>query len=410
MRRHLLVTPAACWAVCLAICCVISFAAPAGAADLRQAAAHAPYSPDSPWNLEIGPNPAYDPDSGQYMAQMAVSGHFGSDPTQFTMPVYLVDADTPRARVDVTGWYSEVTDEDRYLDKRKAVRMDIPIPDEATQATGSDAQMILWDPATGDEWGFWQIYPRDDGSWKATNGYHYNTHWDAVPPTGFQSRGAGVPYLTGLIRAWEIEQGRIDHAIALATNIPAREFIYPATKSDGKGYAPDLPSGARVQLNPALTEADFDGWGLGREGKIIARALQRHGMIVIDGSGHPKIYAEYTRTAGWKGRITGKTVRSIPYEAFRVLDLAAPARPHAPGLLTAKAGTGVILSWQASAGANRYRVLRRDPGDEAFVELARGLTRTDYVDATAQPGTAYEYAVVAVNHNGVSAPSLATPE
>ena len=48
------------------------------------------YSPNSPWNTPIGARPAYDPLSSTYVA--GISGVFGSDPTQYTYPVYEVSA------------------------------------------------------------------------------------------------------------------------------------------------------------------------------------------------------------------------------------------------------------------------------------------------------------------------------
>ena len=41
----------------------------------------------------------------------------------------------------------------------------------------------------------------------------------------------------------------------------------------------------RFQLDPNLTDTDFDNWGLSREGKIIARAMQRYGLYNGDNSG-----------------------------------------------------------------------------------------------------------------------------
>ncbi len=140
-----------------------------------------------------------------------------------------------------------------------------------------------------------------------------------MPPKSFGSRGAGVPYLTGLIRRCEIEQGRIEHAIAFAYDVPTSQFVYPATNSDGTGAGPDMPEGAQLQLDPALTDAQIEGWGCKAACLVIAHALQQYGMIIIDKAGHPKIYAEYDGTAHWNGVIVAKTVSNIPFSAFKVL-------------------------------------------------------------------------------------------
>lgn len=90
-----------------------------------------------------------------------------------------------------------------------------------------------------------------------------------------------------------------------------------------------IPEGARLQLDPSLTEEDFDRMGLDRAGKIIARALQEYGTILVDDSGSFKIYLEdlinnpYT-TQKWTDpglNLTKETIYGIPYTSFRVLEL-----------------------------------------------------------------------------------------
>ncbi len=359
-----------------------------------------PYSADSPWNLKIGPNPTYDPNSATYMAMFEDKGHLGADTSRYTMPVYPVSAKTPVRQVHLSGVFSEVTQGGKMLETVKDAVVEVPIPDGALQAQGSDAQIILWNPETGDEWGFWRAQLAGD-HWVAVNGYSYNTNWSGVPPTGFVSRGAGVPYLIGLIRPWEIEQGRIEHAIAFAFNNPSARFVHPATKSDGEGYG-DLPEGARLQLDPSLTETDFDRWGLSKVERIIARAMQEYGLVVIDRAGHPKFYAEYEDTAGWNGLINNNTLRRVPYGAFRVLSLTTPDRPSQPDKLEAvRKGSSITLTWRASKSANRYRISRRaDTGEYAVI--ASDMHGTSFTDAKIKLGVSYEYVVQGVSHNGIS--------
>ncbi|MBI9092982.1 MAG: fibronectin type III domain-containing protein [Desulfobacterium sp.] len=359
-----------------------------------------PYGPDSPWNLKIGPAPVYDPNST--VVVRALHGVFGSDPTRYTMPVYAVDLETPMVTVRFSGLFSNVTENGEALAVLKRPDLQVPVPSHAHQARGRDGQMILWNPETGDELGFWRMKKAGD-IWMAVNGYHYNTRWSGVPPVGFISRGAGVPYLAGLIRPWEIAQGRIDHAIAFGVDYPNRLFVYPATKSDGKGLDHFLPAGARLQLDPFLTADDFTGWGLDRAGKIIARALQSYGMILIDGSGHPKIYAEYEGTANWNGEIHKNTVRQIPYTAFRVLSLTTPRQPVAPASVGAEPlEKGIQITWEPSPTATRYRIKKRTGGQGEFILLDPWVKKTGYLDVTVVKGETYTYWVSGVSHNGVS--------
>jgi hypothetical protein len=235
-----------------------------------------------------------------------------------------VDNSTPLKTVYIGGWFHHTISEEELI-KQGGGSVEVPIPDGAQESAGADAQIVIWNIDSGDEWGFYHASENANGSWNVTNGYYYNTKWSAVSHRPFIPRGAGVPYLAGLTRPWEISQGQIDHALAFGYDYPANEFVYPATSTDGLGtFPPDLPEGARLQLDPTLTDSDFDTWGLDSVGKIIAHALQDYGMIVVDNSGRPKLYMEYEGTAGWGGILNSNTVDPIPLSAFRVLDLNGP--------------------------------------------------------------------------------------
>lgn len=372
--------------------------------DRDEVANKRPYSDDSPWNLKIGPKPVYDPNSDMYITQM--HGPFGSNPNMYAKPVHEVSESTPRKSVMVTRNYSNVIDHGTTLIRQSGITLKIPIPDGAAPAKGRDAHIILWDPETGDEWGFWQAKPQPDGTWVVRNGYHYNTNWKGVPPVGFLSRGAGLPYLAGLIRPWELELGRVQHAIAFAVNHPSRYHIYPATRSDGEGLPPDLPIGARLQLDPTLTDKQFQAWGLSREGQIIARALQEYGMILTDGGGHPKISVEYEGTAHWGRLLDSDTVKRIPYSAFKVLSLDTPEKPNPPENVKLERKEGkALITWKSSPTATRYRIERILLPQSLPEILADCVTNLWYLDNSVENETEYQYLIFAINHNGISEPS-----
>src|SRR5215211_7346380 len=296
--------------------------------------AHCPvaYSESSPWNTPIGPSPVYgDPDA----IRKAAIGTISSDPTQYTFPVYEVDRRARRRTVHLAGWYSDVSAEGRRLRTSRRTTVNIPIPDGAAPAAGSDAQIVVVDRTTGDEWGIWRAKRAEDGTWRGENAYHYDIDWDGVPPRArdgrpFLSRGAGVPYLAGLIRPCELRLGRIEHALAFAYDHASPRYVFPATKSDGNGtVARDLPEGARLQLDPALSDRDIEAWGCTGPCLVIARALQRYGMYVIDNAGRPKVMLEYEGTAHWNGLVTSKTVSPIPDSAFKLV--ASCTRVGTPG-------------------------------------------------------------------------------
>ncbi|MGE3841704.1 MAG: DUF1800 family protein [Vicinamibacterales bacterium] len=66
----------------------------------------------------------------------------------------------------------------------------------------------------------------------------------------------------------------------------------------------------------------------------------------------------------------------------------------------------VAVTWQPSAGASSYTILRSfSSASESFVELATGIASAPYVDANLTNGTKHYYRVRAVTNLGASAPS-----
>ena len=284
-----------------------------------------PYTDASAWNTPIGTSPAVDRSSPQMIS--TITQEVSSNHAQYTYPVYVADSTTPRHSISCRVYRCTVITADGHTTTQTLTG--VPIPPEARPSAGRDAQMIIIDPSTGTEWDLWQA-SFDGMSWSVSNGSVYNVNWDGMPPR-YGSRGAGVPYLAGLIRPWEIAAGRVDHALAFGYPSPrASRCVWPASKTDGEAsdaYA--IPEGARLQLDPRFTDEDFRSWGLDRTGRIIARAMQEYGMFLIDVSGRPKIYVENLEAnpyalASWSDpalRLAADTVAAIPVSGLRVLKL-----------------------------------------------------------------------------------------
>src|SRR5215213_908183 len=263
------------------------------------------------------------PSSTAIVAALAAGRTLTGDPTQYTYPVYEVPTGTPTLPVKLSGVFSSALS-DTLVTRLSAPTVYVPIPPDAQAAAGTDGQVIMINWATGEEWAFWQLKRDLSGNFAATNGYHYtglNTGAGAFHGTTFGSRGAGITYLGGLVRPWEVAQGRIDHALAFAYSYPSSRWVYPASKSDGKGLdLAAIPEGTRLQLDPS-----FDVNTLSSPvARIVARALQTYGMYAIDNSGSTKVMFEYEGTANWGGLVSRSTVSEIPLSRFRVL---APMSP-----------------------------------------------------------------------------------
>lgn len=288
------------------------------------------YSATSPWNTPVGASPVAS-NSAQLVGAIADNGQpLTSDPDQYAIPVYTYDAASPRATVEVSGYFSsyDAGDDSRVGYGDSPTITGVPVPAGAVQSEGSDGQIVFFDPVSKTEYSFWQWSRSAGGTYTATNGYRYHTSaaYGGRFADGLAGRGAGLPYLAGLVRPWEVAQGHIDHALAFAYASPAPSFVYPASKTDGDGVAgTDVPEGARLQLDPAVTDAQLTAWGLSPTAKIVARALQVYGMYVVDNSGSSKIYLEDRLTAHWDASVTRDLVAGIPWSAFRVV--APPAKP-----------------------------------------------------------------------------------
>jgi hypothetical protein len=281
-----------------------------------------PYADDSPWNRPVG----------RMRGQPAgLHERLTSDPSQYTFPVYEVTSGTPLRTVRFDGWYSRVyAGGTRLANVRggsgSGETARVPIPAHARAAAGYDAQVILVNRDTGEEWDMSNVTPRADGSYDVMNVGRYVTTWSAVPPLDgnrqpYFLRGAKIPYLAGLVRACEIARGRINHALAFAYPGTTPRWVYPATHSDGRTpVGAGLPMGTRLQLDPSIGAATIKRrWRCTGPCLTIARALQRYGMYVIDTSGRPKLMMEYDATAKWKGVVTASTPSAIPVERLRIV-------------------------------------------------------------------------------------------
>lgn len=107
----------------------------------------------------------------------------------------------------------------------------------------------------------------------------------------------------------------------------------PACRSDGQSIGAQYPvEGMLFQLDTSLTDADFDSWGLTREGKVLARALQKYGMYLGDIGGDMALQVQLigsTKTenrAAWDQLAPGfyNAVSKIPANLFRVVYTGEP--------------------------------------------------------------------------------------
>lgn len=288
-----------------------------------------PYSKTSIWNSPIGPSPIYDVNSAKMVATLALSneGRIVTTDEDYNHPIYFADETTPRWDIPCLLYKCTIASSDHDIERTYSV-IGVPIPLGAEPGKDTDGRMIIIDTVTYTEYNISNAQRTATG-WQSGTVSVYNILWDGTP-VGHSSRGSGIPALAGLLRPWEIRQGRIEHALAFGYKETAGRCVFPASKADGDSMQPfAIPQGARLQLDPSLTEVDFDQMGLSPTAKIIARALQEYGMILVDTSGSFKMYLEDLinnpfAIQQWTDpelNLTKESLYNIPFTAFQVLEL-----------------------------------------------------------------------------------------
>ena len=253
------------------------------------ACASCPFAAGSFWNAPLAAGAPVDARSAVWVAelrrQLSTTNPW-INTTTYSTPVYTVPAGQPTVRVTLDA-------SDAALQQAWS---QVPIPAGAKPASGSDAHMVVWQPATDTMWEFWLASLKADG-WHARwggrmTGVSKSPGYFTAPNPGWGATATSLPLLGGLMRTSELQAGRIDHALAFA--IPHtklwKSWSWPAQRSDGDTDSADaIPEGARFRL-PA--DLDIDALKLPPVTAAIAKAVQRYGMVLRDKSGAVSFYAE----------------------------------------------------------------------------------------------------------------------
>jgi hypothetical protein len=172
---------------------------------------------------------------------------------------------------------------------------DVPTPANLIASQGTDASTTIYQPSTDTYWDFWRASEDASGHWSACWGgkiEHYSRNRGIFAnPLG--TTATGLPLGAFTIRIAELQRGYIDHAINLVVpRTQANCFSWPATRDDGNTPGSDLPcEGQRFRLNPSFDVSTL----YGPAAQIIARAMQKYGLILTDKGGAVVTYAEDPR-------------------------------------------------------------------------------------------------------------------
>ncbi|MEI6562929.1 MAG: hypothetical protein WCO42_01335 [bacterium] len=291
-----------------------------------------PFSNSSLWNTPISATPEIDPDSALMIANLsATTPFFGADFVKWTTPVHVIDS-TQARKVNV---YSSKGPRSPDVDPNAdGIIENIPMPAGIWPDPEQDGHMVMVDPVARKSWEFSRFGMDTNGNYIAStisiwdlNGVGCNTPFSGSYWWARGSNGAGVPWIGGIIRPEEIAAGEITHAILCATpvnrictlNGQKEQVCIPACRTDGWGIGTAyIPEGSRLQLDPNL---DLDALKLSPETKVVARAMQKYGMIVSDNSSSFKTYFQNLGTdwGAWANSPIPGELWKIPVTSFRVL-------------------------------------------------------------------------------------------
>ena len=256
------------------------------------------FAPDSFWNAPLSSQASVDPESPRLVGaidavvQSEFAGKFGPwiSTTGYSTPIYTVPAAQKRVRVALRNNNPAL----------QQAFSSVPLPSDARPASGSDAQLTVWQPSRDRLWEFWRL-GKSHGEWHAqwggamrhvsrSPGYFSPSSWPGAR-SNWGASATSLPLVGGLITLADLQRGEIDHALALGFPLTqARVVRFPAQRTDGKSTGADtVPEGTRLRLDPQL---DLASLHLPPLTAMIALAAQRYGIVVRDTSGVVDFYGE----------------------------------------------------------------------------------------------------------------------
>lgn len=267
------------------------------------------------------------PDSAALTAWVADNGGWGQGffDVEMTMEVLEAGPDTPRREFLPT--------EDFFAPDCDHVPFPVPEFGVLEGETGyecrsdGDCHLIVVDREAGELFEMW----RADLQGALFKG-GCTAVWDMTRTYPDDGRGAqctsadaaGLAITPLLFTADEVAAGEIDHALRFVLprdRVSGAHYVPPATHSAGRGPASAPPMGSRWRLR-----SDYPVEALPSQGaRVIARALQRHGMILAD-NGMVTLTGRSDRTtaAKWVGMLAPGDLAALEPTDFEVLATGAP--------------------------------------------------------------------------------------
>jgi len=257
-----------------------------------------PFSDDSPWNIEIPPNATYLPNDPRTQ-RIRSFGAFGVNTVNWTIWTWYASDTDPYETIQVSASYVAP-----QSSNPRPGTVTIRIPTGAHPDSQNDAHFAVIEPNRLISHEFWFTQgspgnrtaasyakvPLDGLGVDISRTGSYNPEFETYGWGAGRAYGGSI--LGGLIRENEATTGPMKHAIAAA--LPAAAFdgtyVWPATHTDDlEKPTGDIPMGTRFGIPKSV---DIDSLPIPTAHKHLGYALQNYGLIIVDKSGSPCLYAE----------------------------------------------------------------------------------------------------------------------
>ncbi len=234
-----------------------------------------PFASSSPWNTPIGASAQFASSTADPRYGDLTDAYVAINAQTWSMSTYVASTSDPVRTVT-----------------SHAGTWQYRIPDNAVAAGPADGDRhLLVIDSTGsyvDE--CWLATKQADSSWWCEYHVRNDLRGSGVLDGGVRAYGGSA--LAGLIRTWEIQQGKIGHALAMA--VPRRDMkhgpVWPASSEDGNAiYGGSLPMGSLVAIPRSV---DLSSLGLSSGGLVIATAMRDFGAYLVDASENFTLFAE----------------------------------------------------------------------------------------------------------------------
>jgi hypothetical protein len=253
------------------------------------------FAPNSCWQAPLPDNAPISPNSSafvqDFVAQMNRIGPW-INIDQYSVPIYVVPASQPKKQVVLDRPSGTPT-----VDQLKAAWKEVPIPDNAHPANGTDKHLVIWQPSTNQMWEFWAMDKTTNSSgvfWVAQWGgfiadVSNSPGFFQAPNPTWGATATSLMLAGGLMLISEAQQYVIPHALAYATAdfAPWNVVAPPAQRSDGDGKS-IIPEGTRFRL-PHNVDLSHITTPLG---KAMAIAIRDYGLLCRDTAGAAVVYGE----------------------------------------------------------------------------------------------------------------------